>query len=75
MKIPLLYKVEVGALKSAMAAAPGTALLVLAIVWSLGAFVWRQIRKKQEYEWRDIFKGESLEAYYGRIIQNTAYHR
>ena len=21
-----------------------------------------------------IFKGESLEAYYGRIIQNTAYH-
>jgi len=53
VKIPLLYKVEVGALKSAMAAAPGTALLVLAIVWSLGAFVWRQIRKKQEYEWRD----------------------
>ena len=53
VKIPLLYKVEVGALKSAMAAAPGTALLVLAIVWSLGAFVWKQIRKKQEYEWRD----------------------
>ena len=73
VKIPLLYKVEVGALKSAMAAAPGTALLVLAIVWA--HLSGGRSGKSRNMNGVTIFKGESLEAYYGRIIQNTAYHR
>ena len=40
-------------LAHAMDGMPGTALLVIALVWSLGSFLWRQIRKKEYYEWKD----------------------
>jgi cytochrome bd-type quinol oxidase subunit 2 len=51
--LPSLFTVEVDSLKQAMDGMPGTALLVIAFVWTLGAFLWRQIRKKEYYEWKD----------------------
>ena len=51
--LPSLFTVEVDSLKQAMDGMPSTALLVIAFVWTLGAFLWRQIRKKEYYEWKD----------------------
>ncbi|MGN0953535.1 cytochrome d ubiquinol oxidase subunit II [Dialister sp.] len=51
--LPEIFPVEVNSLKLAMDGLPGTALLVVAFVWTLGAFLWRQIRKKEYYEWKD----------------------
>ena len=51
--LPTIFTVETASLKQAMDGMPGTALLVIALVWSLGSFLWRQIRKKEYYEWKD----------------------
>lgn len=51
--IPQVYPVEVESLKRAMDGMPGTALLVVAFVWTLGAFIWRMCRRKETYEWKD----------------------
>lgn len=75
VKIPLLYKVEVGALKSAMAAAPERHCLSLPSSGRLAHLSGSRSGKSRNMNGVTIFKGESLEAYYGRIIQNTAYHR
>lgn len=53
VKIPELYFVKLGAVKAALDAGPATAFLVLAIVWTVGAFIWRHFRKKESYEWKD----------------------
>lgn len=51
--LPDIFPVEVGSVKQALDTMPSTALLALAVVWSLGSFVWRLIRKKINYEWDD----------------------
>ncbi|WP_299001133.1 cytochrome d ubiquinol oxidase subunit II [uncultured Dialister sp.] len=51
--IPQVFPVEVESLKNAMDGMPGTALLVVAFVWTLGAFIWRMCRRKEVYEWKD----------------------
>ena len=51
--LPSIFTVEVDSLKQTMDGMPSTALLVIAFVWTLGAFLWRQIRKKEYYEWKD----------------------
>lgn len=53
MVIPHIHPVNLVSLKAAMDGVPGTAFLIAAAVWSLGAFLWRLARKKVDYEWRD----------------------
>lgn len=53
MVIPGIHPVDLVALKTGMDEVPGTAFLVIAAVWSLGAFAWRILRKPVEYEWKD----------------------
>ena len=51
--LPAHFTVELDSLKNAMDGLPGTALLIVAFVWTLGTFIWRQIRRKETYEWKD----------------------
>lgn len=53
MVVPAVHTVDLAGMKAGMDAVPGTAFLVIAAVWSLGAFVWRLFRKKVEYTWED----------------------
>lgn len=53
MVIPSLHPVDLVALKDAMDDIPATAFLIVAAVWSAGAFIWRLFRKKVVYEWKD----------------------
>lgn len=53
VEIPVQYPVQIGAVKAALAGIPSTAILALAVVWTFGVFIWRQIRKKQKYQWED----------------------
>lgn len=53
MVVPAVHTVDIAAMKAGMDAVPGTAFLVIAAVWSLGAFCWRLFRKKVEYTWED----------------------
>lgn len=52
------YDVDVTAMKAALDGIPSTAILAVAAVWTLGAFVWKLLRKKEEYVFTDtIFNG------------------
>lgn len=52
-KLPQQYSIQLGAVKAALAGIPSTAIFIAAIVWTFGVFIWRLIRKKQEYQWVD----------------------
>ena len=51
--LPTLFPVNVNDLKQVMDEMPGMALLTASFVWTLASFLWRQMRKKENYEWKD----------------------
>jgi len=54
---PQLYGTDVAGMKTAVSDLPGSAILGVTAVWTLAAFIWRQIRKKERIFTRIIFKG------------------
>lgn len=53
MVVPVIHEVDLAGMKAGMDAVPGAAFLIIAAVWSLGAFLWRLFRRKVEYTWKD----------------------
>ena len=51
--IPQIYEPDVQVLRDSMDHTPGAFLLGTALVWTAASFVWRQLRKRVVYEWKD----------------------